>query len=84
MRGPIGAHSFAPMKGSERRPSGAFNKLVPTSPKGRDLKSLGNGLVTKSFKYEDLERVIEFLKKKYKLKCTIQKAGKEEQYIIYF
>jgi hypothetical protein len=45
--------------------------------------SQGIKIVTNSFKYEDLERIIELLIKKYKLKCTIQKAGKEERYILY-
>jgi hypothetical protein len=43
----------------------------------------GIKITTNTFKYEDLERVIELLKKKYKLKCTIQKTEKEEQYVLY-
>jgi hypothetical protein len=48
------------------------------------IASEGLKIATNAFSLEDLSRVQKVLEQKYKLKCTIQSAGKEGQYVIYF
>lgn len=46
--------------------------------------SAGLKIATNSFQYKDLERIINFLNKKYQLQSNINKTGKKDQYILYF
>lgn len=48
------------------------------------IASAGAKIATNSFKKEDLNKIIDVIKKLYNINSTINKCGKKDQYIIYF